>query len=203
MRYVTARSGLRSTCPGRGTRPPGRNTTAAAGEWASRPAASPMAQHRFRVAGNPCSAPRSRRQHPLQPQPAVARQHLVPRVHHAGHGYGQGTALGHLDQAALPQPRKLRSCRRPPAVVERAQAALPGIVDDPEGVATGGAVVRIDNLEHRVGGDGGVDGRPAVLEHAQAGLGRQIVRGGDETVRRQGGCAGRMYQCSFGTGTCL
>jgi hypothetical protein len=47
---------------------------------------------------------------------------------------------------------------------------LPSWADHEEEIATDAAFVRADDPQHSVRRDAGVDGVPAILEHAEAGL---------------------------------
>ncbi|MNX98862.1 hypothetical protein D3C86_1312870 [compost metagenome] len=59
------------------------------------------------------------------------------------------------------------------------------VPEDREGVATQAARHRLHQRDGGSGGDGRIDGIAALEQHAQAGLCRQRVRGGDHVAREQ------------------
>jgi hypothetical protein len=59
------------------------------------------------------------------------------------------------------------------------------VPEDGEVVAAQAVGAGLDDGHRRGGGDGGVDGIAATLQHAQAGLRRQRLRGGDHIARKQ------------------
>ncbi len=73
------------------------------------------------------------------------------------------------------------------AAVEAVQAPLAGIPDEREGVATEAAGVAIDDGQHRVGRDRGVNGGAACAQRVDAGGGGERVGRDDHATRGGGG----------------
>jgi hypothetical protein len=61
-----------------------------------------------------------------------------------------------------------------------------GRPDDRHQVAGHRGHLRVDHAEHRIRGDGSVDGIAAIAQHLRAGLGSEAVRGGDDPLGHSG-----------------
>ncbi len=92
---------------------------------------------------------------------AVALMRLAPAVDGTGNGQ-RGERAAHRDLVTmLPIPLDRRQFRGWAAGVESLHAVGTGTGDQPEAVATKAGHVRVDDAEHRVGGDCGIDRTPA------------------------------------------
>ncbi len=116
---------------------------------------------------------------------AVLRQELLPSVDDAGHAHRERAAIRDLVELAAAE---LVGRRRGGGAAARVQAAHGlrlCVVDDREEVPANTVHRRLDDRENRGGGDGGVDGVAALLEHAQAGRRGERLAGGDDPVARE------------------
>ena len=85
--------------------------------------------------------------------------------------------------AAAAWRRTRASIRRAPSRRSRARRLLvPGDVDEREQIAADAGVVLRRDVEHRAGGDGGVDGVAALRHDVESRLGGHRIAGGDDAV---------------------
>src|SRR5262249_48535940 len=69
-------------------------------------------------------------------------------------------------------------------------------VDEDRHLAAEAVVVRLDEVQRVAGGDGGVDGVAALVEHALPGAGGEVVAGGGEAAPAHGdGGGGEGHGC--------
>jgi len=136
--------------------------------------------------------PLRRREQLVESARPVDAPDVFPRAHPTGDRDRQRAALR---QHAAGELVERRRARRAAARVVRGRPARLRVVDDPERVAAEPAAGRIDDSQHRVGGDRGVDGVAAAAQDVDARGGRLGVRGGDHRAGRPrdraGGPAGR------------
>ena len=126
-------------------------------------------------------------QHVLEAQVAEALLQLPPAVDGARDGGAVDALLGHLGRLVVAE--LLEVLGRPgvgrrAARVDPVQLAVVGRVVDGEHVAAGAGAARLDQRQHRRGGDRRVGGRPAVAEDLLAGLRGQRLARGDDAVAR-------------------
>ena len=113
-----------------------------------------------------------------------ARPELLPAVERSWNGYRVDTVARHLVASHAPEP--FRGCQRAGAARCVEAVELLGLVvpDEGEEVAADAAHHGLDDVEHRGGGDGSVDGVSAFLQHAQTrGRGERLARGDDAVGR--------------------
>ena len=113
---------------------------------------------------------------------AVLRQQRVPAVHDAGDAHGQLATVGDLVEMTAAEFVERRRRRGAAARVEAVHALRPRVVHDREQVAADAVHRRLDDREHRGGGDRRVDRVAARLQHMQSRGARQRLTRGDRAV---------------------
>jgi len=124
----------------------------------------------------------------------VGRRPLL-RAQHPAHGpprhvHGEGTVAGHLFQPALGELFWRRRIGRSAGGVEAIEPLGLRVVDDGQQVAANAVHARLDDGENGGGGDRGIDGVAAILQHFQAGGRRQRLARGDHAVAANRGRPG-------------
>ena len=177
--------GWRTGTPAPGARRPGRsrpsvgqcpeNSCSAEADRGAGPGA-----HRVTVPGVPDGVPH----HLAQRQRAVPLQQQHPGPERGGHAGRQQPVAGHQVKPQPPERPQRGTARRRSLAVQHEHLAVPrpaarpaGVVADHRDLAAEPVHVRLDDLEHQAGGDGGVEGVAAGLQRGHAGRGGQPVGG--------------------------
>ena len=117
--------------------------------------------------------------------PAEAVKEGAPGVDRSGDIDRQWPAIGHGGVPGGAHGLDGQPAGSPAAAVVAEEPALARIPDEGEGIAAETAGVAVDDRQHRVGRDRGVDGRPAGAQGLDAGFGGEGVRGDDHARRHR------------------
>ena len=120
------------------------------------------------------------RQHVAQPHRAVVAQQQHPGVERAGHAGREQAGAGHHVEAFAPVMRDGGAGRRRALAADHLGAAALHVMDDDRHVAARAVQMRLDHLQREGGGDAGVEGVAAALQHRHADRGGDPVGRGDD-----------------------
>ena len=120
----------------------------------------------------------SRSQHLSQAHRTVAFQQTAPPVQCPGHGDSVNPFFRHLPIAHFPVGFRGGGVRRPAAGIERLKFPAFCQVYQGEGVSPQPGRHRLNHIQRRRRGDGGIDGVASPPQHLHPGLRRQRLTGG-------------------------
>ena len=120
---------------------------------------------------------------------AESRQQLMPAFDDARHVDRERTSARHLREAAPLELFRRRRVGGAPGRIEAVDLLGLRVVDDRQQVAADAVHARLDDREHRGGGDRGVDRVAAVLQHLEARRRCQRLAGRDHAVAADRGRA--------------
>ena len=105
-----------------------------------------------------------------------------PRVHCPRNGRGQEAVAGDDVEAQATEVVEGRALRHPALTVDRMDVLGLGLMDENRHLAADAVLVRLEHRQAEGDGRRGVDGVAAMLQHAEAGRGRQVVLARDHAV---------------------
>ena len=117
-----------------------------------------------------------RSQHVAQRQRAVVAQHQHPGLEGAGHACGEKAGAGHEIESLAAIMRDGGAPRRRSLAANHFRLAPSHVVDNGRHVAAGAVEMRLDDLERKRGGNGGVESVAAFFQRRHADGGRDPVR---------------------------